>query len=176
MMQPLFVIPIFRYECKNWIDKKQKILEKIDKTKYTRSSTENFNSDRGNKNCNFKSNFIDIFSQEINQFCNEIGTNFKVIDAWSVDYNQNDFQGPHNHRSHSYSGILYVEYDSKEHEPTLFIAPWNDPIYDGTQLKFCTNVKEGTIIFFPSFLLHYAPLNKSNKKRIVVSFDLLPTI
>jgi hypothetical protein len=178
MIQTLFSIPAFKFQCENWQFKKQKILDIIkNNNNLKRSLTENFNSDRSNirgEKTQLKTYFIEIFSYELDQFCKELGVNnVEVTDVWSVKYNLNDFQGPHNHRSYSYSGILYVDYEEHYHQPTIFVAPWNDPIQDGTLLNWVNGIKEGTMIFFPSFLLHYAPQNKVNMERIVVSFDLL---
>jgi hypothetical protein len=177
MIQTLFSISAFKYQCKNWKFKKQKILDVIENGNFKRSLTENFNSDRGNirgENTQLKSYFTEIFSYELDEFSRELGVNdVKVTDVWTVKYNLNDFQGPHNHRSYSYSGILYLNYDKNYHQPTIFVAPWNDPVQDGTILNWVRDVEESTIIFFPSFLLHYAPQNKVKMERMLVSFDLL---
>jgi hypothetical protein len=177
MIETLFSIPIFKYQCIDWQFKKQKIMEQIVTTNFERSLTKNFDSSRiciKGEQSTLKSYFSEIFSYELTKFSQELKvTNVIVTDVWSVKYNLNDFQGPHNHRSYSYSGILYVDYDEKSHQPTIFVAPWNDPVQDGTLLNWVKNVKEGTMIFFPSFLLHYAPQNKIEKQRIAVSFDLL---
>ncbi len=174
MIEPLFVVPIFKYECKDWDFKKKKILTKVERKNFRRSSLQTFNSDRGSNDLLFKSCFIETFSEELSEFAKELGVQkIAVTDVWTVKYDSDDYQGPHNHRSYSYSGILYVEYDDRAHSPTIFVGPWNDPITDTTQLNMPQNIKEGTIVFFPSVLLHYAPQNKSRKKRTIISFDLL---
>lgn len=174
MIEPLFVVPIFKYECKDWDFKKKKILSRIKNKNFNRSLLQTFNSDRGSNDSLFRSCFVETFAEELTEFAKELGVQkITVTDVWTVKYDNDDYQGPHNHRSYSYSGILYTEYDSKVHQPTIFVGPWNDPITDTTQLRMPQDVKEGTMIFFPSVLLHYAPQNKSHKKRTVVSFDLL---
>jgi hypothetical protein len=174
MIEPLFIVPIFKYQTKDWNFKKKKILTKLQKNFKRSALLESFDSDRGNMDSFFKFQFRETFSEEFEQFSKEIGINdIKLDDVWSVNYNLGDYQGPHNHRSYSYSGILYLEYDENLHKPTIFLGPWNNPITDKTQLGIPQNVKEGTIIFFPSALLHYAPANKSHKKRTIISFDLL---
>ena len=174
MIEPLFAIPIFKYECKDWNFKKKKILRRIKNKNFKRSLFQNFNSDRGSNDFLFKSCFIETFVEELSEFAKDLKVQkIAVTDVWTVKYDVDDYQGPHNHRSYSYSGILYTEYDPKVHQPTIFVGPWNDPITDTTQLKVPQNIKEGTIIFFPSVLLHYSPQNKSTKKRTIISFDLL---
>jgi len=37
---------------------------------------------------------------------------------------------------------------------------------------FQPNVKEGDMILFPSSLLHEAPLNKSNVRRTIISYNI----
>ena len=176
MIETLFSIEIFKYQCIDWEFKKQKILDLINIENF-KNDDNDFVSSRNLDEKNpsqLKLNFSKIFSQELLRFSQELGVdNISVRDVWSVKYNLNDFQAPHNHLSYSYSGILYVDYDERCHQPTEFIAPWNHPIFDGTISKTIKNIKESTIVFFPSFLLHYAPQNKTDKERKVVSFDLL---
>jgi hypothetical protein len=174
VIEPLFVVPIFKYQCKDWDFKKKKILSKIERKGFQRSLLQTFNSNRSNKDSLFMSCFVETFAEELKEFAIELGVNdIRVTDVWTVRYDQDDYQGPHNHRSYSYSGILYAEYDSKVHQPTIFVGPWNDPVTDTTQLSMPQDVQEGTIVFFPSVLLHYVPQNKSHKKRTIISFDLL---
>lgn len=77
----------------------------------------------------------------------------------------------HNHGSTGFSSVCFIEYDKKFHKPTTFICPFQDFI-TGQFNFYEPDVNEGDIIFFPSNILHYAPINMSNKTRIVMSFNL----
>ena len=97
----------------------------------------------------------------------------KVTDIWTLKYTKkSENHCPHNHRSSGYTGILYLEYDPKVHEPTKFIGPWNDPVTDKTQLTQLSEPKTGVIYIWPSAMLHYADGMKTNKLRMVTSWDM----
>ena len=97
-----------------------------------------------------------------------------MTDCWTVRYQKGDYQTVHNHRSWGFTGILYVEFDHKVHSPTTFVCPWQDPRTDTTKLVRPHDVEEGTMLFCPSFTLHYVTTNESRKHRTIMSFDLLP--
>ena len=68
--------------------------------------------------------------------------------------------------------IDFIEYDKNLHKPTTFISPFTDHV-SGELERYEPDVEEGDIIFFPSNLLHYAPVNLSTKTRIIMSFNLM---
>ena len=53
---------------------------------------------------------------------------------------------------------------------TYFLSPVPNPITASTQLSM-PEVKEGTLCFFPGYLLHYTNPSQSDKDRVVISFD-----
>jgi hypothetical protein len=69
-----------------------------------------------------------------------------------------------------------VEYDPKIHQPTCFVAPWQDPRTDTTTLAYPQDVKEGTLVIVPSYTLHFVHPNQARKQRTIISFDLLPKL
>ena len=75
-----------------------------------------------------------------------------------------------------FSGVLYVDFDPKVHTPTYFVSPWQDPRNDATTYAGLKDIREGTIIVFPSYTLHYVHPNSVRKPRVVMSFDMLPTL
>ena len=99
-----------------------------------------------------------------------------MSDAWCVRYQKGDHQSVHNHRGWGFSGVLYVEYDEKVHTPTKFVAPWQNPSTDTTSLSSPHNIKEGSLIIFPSYGLHFVDPNTTRKPRTIISFDLLPEL
>jgi hypothetical protein len=99
-----------------------------------------------------------------------------MTDCWTVRYRKGDYQTVHNHKSWGFSLVLFVEYDPKVHTPTTFVCPWQDPRTDTTSLICPQDVQEGTIFIVPSYTLHYATPNLSNKTRTIISADLLPKL
>ena len=58
------------------------------------------------------------------------------------------------------------------HEATKFYSPFNDPA-TGDLMEYQPFVKEGDLVIFPSYLLHEGPVNKSDKERVIVSFNIM---
>jgi|TARA_R110000803_G_scaffold210731_1_gene283459 hypothetical protein len=178
MKKNLFEIPIFKISCSNWKQKKKKLDPIINKHKLSRKNFNTFNTSKGGCltgrgiNDNFADNFTKIFQEEFQLF----GQSFqyqklKIKDIWVVAYEQHDYQVPHQHGPLHWSGILYHDY-VPEQPATVFIQPWHSFATHGyTNLK-SLETKEGDIVFFPSFLLHFCPTNPLKKIRKVVSWDL----
>ena len=78
----------------------------------------------------------------------------------------------HNHGQLGYSATCFLSFDPKVHTPTQFIAPFNNPLNGLIVKHIPENITEGTLLFFPSMLLHYTQPNLSTKERIVLSFNL----
>jgi hypothetical protein len=174
MILPLFLVPIYRYEVEDWPRKKQELYKKIESNNFQKNYPQNFYTDRQKDGKSYVSDFNIIFNDEFKKFCEETGiVEYCITDIWTVKYQKENYQTVHNHRSHGYSGILYVEYDEHVHKPTVFVGPWNDPINDTTQLAFAPDAKEGIMYMVPSVLLHYAQPNPSHKDRVVTSWDML---
>ena len=156
MKKNLFEIPIFKISCSNWKQKKKKLDPIINKHKLSRKNFNTFYTSKGG--CLTGRGINDNFAD-----------NFK--DIWVVAYEQHDYQVPHQHGPLHWSGILYHDY-VPEQPATVFIQPWHSFATHGyTNLK-SLETKEGDIVFFPSFLLHFCPTNPLKKIRKVVSWDL----
>lgn len=174
MKIPLFEYPTYQYQLTDWDFKKKAILGKIKDKNFIRTSLQTFETDRQKDNHSYIHYLQDILKPELNEFCQEAEVTCRMTDAWCVRYYKGDQQTIHNHRSWGFSGIIYLEYDPTVHSPTCFVAPWQDPRTDTTSLVFPQNVKEGTMILFPSYTLHFVYPNQTRKRRSILSFDLLP--
>jgi hypothetical protein len=174
MIHPLFFVPIYRYEVAEWSRKKKALYNRLNQRNFVKEGLQHFYTDRQKDGRSYALDFDSIFNEELSQFKQESGVSeYQITDIWTIKYKKEDYQTVHNHRSHSYSGILLVDYDEKIHKPTVFVGPWNDPISDTTQLSFAPDAKEGVMYIFPSVLLHYAQSNASGKERVVTSWDML---
>lgn len=162
----MFQIPFLQLECNNWDVKKQKLLEiPKDLIKSMCINTDYFN------NQNYISTITDIFIDEIYQFQNILGIKQAIIKkAWFELANKYDYHGPHTHGAVGYSSVCYINFD-KDHTATKFIAPFKNWI-NGNDVIFTPNVQEGTIIFFPAGVLHYTEANLTDKKRMIISFNI----
>jgi hypothetical protein len=158
-----FSIPIYRYKVENWNIKKKKLLDLFDKFE---------NKIVGNVITSPFNIQTDILLDEIKLFEKEIKINFYLTNVWFQKYEKNMNHAVHNHGPIGFSSICFVEYDKNFHKATTFISPFGNYI-TGELERYEPEVDEGDIIFFPSNLLHYAPVNLSNKTRIIMSFNLL---
>jgi hypothetical protein len=125
---------------------------------------------------NYFTDISEILDDEIMRFSIESNFEDLSISCWFQRYTQGCFHTPHNHGAIGYSSVCYIEYDEDEHTPTVFISPFANP-KDGTLMHyFPQNIKEGTIIFFPSSITHYVLPNESKKIRIILSMNLKPPL
>ena len=176
MKAPLFEFPSYQYEVDDWEFKKKGLLNRINKSKFVRTELQTFETDRQTAGKTYVHYLQDLLKPELSEFCQEAQVSCSMTDAWCVRYQKGDQQTIHNHRGWGFSGILYVEYDSKVHTPTCFMAPWQDPRTDTTSLAYPENVKEGTVFICPSFSHHFVHPNQVRKQRTVIAFDLLPKL
>lgn len=170
-----FYVPISVFKVKNWEDKR-KILEKslsdirrIDsKDEFITTDFHDFEGD--------KINASEVFKEELEKFCKTINaTSFKVKKSWIEDQEKDMYHCVHNHGAIGFSAICYLNFDNNVHRSVKFVSPFNN-WQNGVQMDWSPedegiDIEESTIIFFPSFLLHYTFSNKSDKRRTVVSFN-----
>ena len=174
MISALFLVPMFHYEISEWDRKKKALLSRVNRNKFDYYGLNDFQTDRHSGKNRYALDFESIFSEELEQFKKEADLEYlRVTDIWTLKYTkQSENHCPHNHRSTGYTGLIYLEYDDKVHEPTKFIGPWNNPVTDKTQLSQISNPKPGVIYIWPSALIHYTDGMKTNKLRMITSWDM----
>lgn len=99
---------------------------------------------------------------------------YHILDPWEHEYIENDYQEDHVHFDTHFSFIIYLKGDSK----TVFKNPIGYTLqamyinFDNVlaEYDYEPNLKEGTMIVFPSFVPHYVK-KQSNAKT--VSGDIL---
>lgn len=170
-----FYVPISILKVQNWQDKRKKLekslldLRKIDsKDEFISTDYHDFKGD--------KINASEIFEDELNKFCKTINaSSFSVKKSWIEDQDKNMYHSVHNHGAIGFSAICYLNFDPEVHRSVKFVSPFSN-WQNGVQMDWSPEdddiqVEESTIIFFPSFLLHYTFSNVSDKRRTVVSFN-----
>jgi len=179
----MFNIPIAHFKVRNWEVKKSKLLETVDHSKVVYGCGSEIQTDfhslydnytpRETEGIEYKAKIQSIFSEELEMFCNSFEfSRYSFLGAWFEKASQNDYHSVHNHGPYGYSSVCFVEYDEDEHEATKFIAPFNHFI-TGLPLMYSPKVQEGSIIFFPSCILHFTTPNTSLKERKILSFNIL---
>ena len=127
MISALFLVPMFHYEVTEWDRKKKALLSRINRNKFDYYDLNDFQTDRHSEKNRYALDFENIFSEELEQFKEEADLKYlRVTDIWTLKYTKrSENHCPHNHKSTGYTGLLYLEYDDKVHEPTKFIGPGN---------------------------------------------------
>ncbi len=162
----MFEIKLYHYHT----DKIQPLLDIMGRQKLTNKDTiSNVHTDYGQ--AEYTPQIVDILRQELEQFGNDVGLQQPYVsDAWFQRYDNDSFHSPHNHGPVGYSSVLYLKYDPSVHGATRFIAPYLD--VNGNTLEHSPDVRQGSIIFFPSMLNHYVLPSKSDVTRIIMSMNI----
>src|SRR6056300_197622 len=114
MLYPIDIVPLYKVDVNNWNEKKQKISNFIKEENFVKNPTSNylamFSSDR--KNSNYKEQFVEIFNDELMQFCSDIKRSISVEDVWTVSYDKGDYHSVHTHGNSNYSAVMYYNFDN----------------------------------------------------------------
>ena len=88
--------------------------------------------------------------------------NLVLDNNWAQLYRKADLHVPHAHYGSEYSGVIYIDGDTKE--GTNFISPVDSQVYTA-------NFNLNDLILFPSHILHYVNFQKDNTNRTIISFN-----
>lgn len=121
-------------------------------------------------------------------YLDNLGISFKkteLINSWFNEQGKNQVVGLHNHRGskglNQISGVFYLKAIENHKQGTLTFTSHNPypeefPMNNNI-LKYTNEVvfiaKENNMILFPSSLNHRVTTNRTNKKRIALSFNLI---
>lgn len=169
----MFHVPLVHVEVKNWKYKKKQILNIYQKAKLEQDGDEQkVFTDFHNDSFNFDGLVQELFDDELNILLNKLDIKTKnIVYSWFETSKVGNYHPLHTHGCYGYSAVCYVEYDKEVHEPTIFVAPFLN-FWDGNVLDYIPKVNEGSIIFFPSAIVHYTKPNYSEKERIILSFNI----
>ena len=110
----------------------------------------------------FERDYLNFFYKEIFNFMTQTAKqfyckNWKIHNAWFVQYKKNDKHAWHTHPESNLSAVYYLELPKKE----LVTEFKNKKV----------KTEEGDVLIFPSYMLHRSPINKSNERKTVISFN-----
>ena len=174
-IESLFYVPFLKLSIENWQDKKKELIGLQEKYKdlFGRHQADNTDTNYHQDPHILIEPITKILSEELSLFLSAMSLgSCSIKEAWYEQASHNDFHEVHSHGLIGYSSVCYIEFDKKEHTGTKFLCPFEN-FLTGSCMTGEVNVDEGDIIFFPSSLLHYTSPNKSNKERLVLSFNLL---
>jgi len=173
-LSSMFTVPYLQLGVRDWDNKKKKLLELMSKCNFTNSNSilESSFYDESSKNHN---DLVEsIFEDELGLAKKSFGFNhYSIKYSWFQEQTKNMFHPIHDHGENNImmSSICYIEYDSLDHSPTQFISPFVDS-FTFSHSYFMPRVNEGTIIFFPSNVLHQTLPSPSDKPRKIISFNM----
>ena len=164
----MFEVPILHYSIRDWKNKKQLLVDKLPSEEYT----DFMSYQRDLEVPPYLDELSECVCEELDDFAQTYPAPIIISNAWCERAQNGDHHPVHQHGATGYSAVLYVNFDSSVHEGTKFYSPFNDPV-TGDLMEFQPIVKEGDMVVFPSFLLHEGPINRSNKERVIVSFNIM---
>jgi hypothetical protein len=182
-VKPVFSIPFFTIsKLSNWEEKKNNLLKILneyqDKVLRRGNVLSSYNKENYSDSYqNFIEKITEIFNEELHLIYEVFGSEkypdkkANILDAWFQEQKENMYHGPHIHGMNGLSVICFLEYDEKEHTSTQFISPYQDTLR-GNFLNHSEKVTEGTMLIFPSNIMHYTEPNQSKKSRIIFSMNV----
>ena len=127
---------------------------------------------------------IEIYKElipSIQEFCNDLkikSIEIKVSDAWRNTYKNGYFQEPHDHADCDLACVIFLD-DYAEEESTLYFTNLRHQCEPTEIWSNIVNVHswkmtpdKGSVIFFPSHMLHGVTPHNLKKERITVSLNL----
>ena len=157
-------LPIFRMSVSDWDRKKKELLKLHSDSSdlHNEDHYTDFFANEGNEH--YVSEFFQIMKEELSSFNEAMKELYPKVSGlgldlvWTQKYNKSQDMGPHTHGAGKFAAVLYVEF-TEEHKATEFQAPYLD-FLSGNIISRSPVVKEGDLIIFPSYLVHYASPNK----------------
>ena len=164
----IFSVPFYQYEVNQWDIHKRDLLDlfqsrelHLEDSVYTDFGADGY------------SYLLEcILSKELDTFKEESGFDCRIEHSWFQKYEPGNFHSIHNHGMHGYSAICFVEYDEDTHKPPTFVCPFHDAV-SGNVIEYSPlNIREGSLVVFPSYLSHYVLPTRGDSSRIILSFNL----
>tara|TARA_B110001454_G_scaffold36003_1_gene35470 strand:+ start:170 stop:775 length:606 start_codon:yes stop_codon:yes gene_type:complete len=104
----------------------------------------------------------------------------EITDMWGTVLKENETHPPHTHSNNFLSGVFYLDADDtmpgiifQDPRPAadVFVPRKKTKTNENSNLLSYAS-KNNRLIIFPSWLLHWVPINKSKRDRISISFNI----
>ena len=103
----------------------------------------------------------------------------EITGMWGNILKPGETHAPHTHSNNFLSGVFYLESDAKTGITFVDPRPAADVLVPRKKKKTNENSnllsyisKQNRLIIFPSWLVHWVPINKSKRDRISISFNI----
>ena len=175
-VNPMFSVPIVYYPIENWSENKKKILDALPpeddsqlEPNGTGLYTDFFINGKVKELPSYFHTVVDVIKPYLKNFMD--GNPVEFVEMWYQKYYNMVEHKTHCHGFTGWSSIIYVEFDPKVHQSTRFFSPFRQP-WDCDVEVFQPKVKEGDMILFPSSVLHEAPVNRTDTRRTIISYNI----
>ena len=116
----------------------------------------------------FERPWVKFFKPHIQNYLDKLsfalGYQSAIIDEiWFQQYKNLDSHGWHTHGS-NFTGVYYLEFDEQSPK-TEIIEPSNQ------SRKIVPDIKEGSVLIFPSYTIHRAPQIHNDIRKTIISFN-----
>ena len=117
-----------------------------------------------NGNRHWVKEFMPHLQSKLEEIMDNLGYQRPVVhELWFQQYSKNDTHDWHVH-GHNFTGVYYVELEDAP--KTELIIPYDQ------ETIIVPEVEVGSILVFPSYVIHRAPVNRETRKTIVsFNFD-----
>lgn len=196
VITPMFTVPLLHIKMSNWDVKKQKLLELFASgqewlSKRDTVNTTYINVDEYRKksqdeiikreewSIEFSEIISDIFHEEAKIIYETFGNPQEYPDriaridySWFQEQKKGMCHAPHTHGNGGLSAVCFIEYDQNCHTPTEFLSPYLNPLKGHNEMYVEKNILSGSLIVFPSNIVHYTLPSESEKSRIILSLNI----
>ena len=108
------------------------------------------------------------------------GLTFFITNSWCIKHEKNDFAATHWHDNSIFSGVYYFQTPKNSGDIIFKRNLSSNSILSNTLSiptknnldEYTVKIEEGTLLLFPSHLMHYTEINKSNSCRYSLSFNV----
>lgn len=138
------------------------LIDKIPKNSF-KDKNQNISNTDWNLPQSFKREYLDYFYKIINPYMDKIATilnskTWSINNAWFQQYNKSESHDWHTHAKSNFTNVYFVELPSKS---------LGTEILNYKKL----NLKEGDLLTFPAYIYHRSPLNITNERKTIISFN-----
>tara|TARA_R100001015_G_C4582936_1_gene139190 strand:+ start:140 stop:766 length:627 start_codon:yes stop_codon:yes gene_type:complete len=172
----------------NYISVKSSWLDFIQNGEYHRAKTNTSDSTNDRHILNSLPDLKDRLLFHVNMFAKEYlkvkNLQFYFLNSWILKHHQNDFARPHFHSNSLLSGVYYLQtennsgvleflkkYDSQTVFPVAISPDFSEYNYTNSE-ALALKPKNGTLVIFPSTLIHQVGKNESEKIRYSLAFNI----
>lgn len=177
---PMFSVPLLHLKVQNWQEKKKSLIEIYNSRKSQESVFKvaneifydvetdyhhNYDNEEG-----YEEEIANILLDELEVLADTFECSVEVSTTWFERATKNKYHAVHNHGICGFSAVCFINFNPEKHTPTSFLNPI---LCDESQMSFQPGgISEGSLIFFPSYVLHHTEPNNSDEERIILSFNI----